>query len=282
MKKMRMSKRGFTLTEIIIVVAIIVIVAAGAFVGVGVALENAKRQSGEVNRRHGQGADGKELFEDEAWDAVDSIAKNAAKFFDVNTYDPDEDSGNNVVSGDNNTNGGDNGGGSIDEDNNNTPPTTQKQETDEERREREKREREERERQEREAAESRRIKESIEASISQSIEQSIAESIAESSRLAENNPPPTSNASGSSVDLRPNDNNGWNSKLKFNKKITEAIIYTDSSSFAVNLNGQYNVEPLGNNRYRVYFCADGWGSKAKEIPFNVNNGTQKVYIESFS
>jgi len=281
MKKIRMSKRGFTLTEIIIVVAIIVIVAAGAFVGVGVALDKAKKQRDEVTKRHGQSEDGKELFEDEAWGAVDSIAKNAAKFFDVDTYDPDEQNNNNN-SGDNNTNGGGSGGGSIDEDNNNTPPTTQKQETDEERREREKREREERERQEREAAESRRLKESIEASISESIEQSIAESIAESSRQAENNPPPTSNASGSSVDLKANDNNGWHSKLKFNKKITEAIIYTDSSSFAVNLNGQYNVEPLGNNRYRVYFCADGWGSKAKEIPFNVNNGTQKVYIESFS
>ena len=41
MKKMRNSKRGFTLTEIIIVVAIIVIVSSAAFVGVAVVLQKA-------------------------------------------------------------------------------------------------------------------------------------------------------------------------------------------------------------------------------------------------
>ncbi len=89
MKKIRNSKRGFTLTEIIVVVAIIVIVSAAAFVGIAITINNAKANSARVEARHGQDSDGKELFEAEAWDAVDSLAKGAAKFFDVATYDPD-------------------------------------------------------------------------------------------------------------------------------------------------------------------------------------------------
>jgi prepilin-type N-terminal cleavage/methylation domain-containing protein len=88
MKKMRVSKRGFTLTEIIIVVAIMVIVASAAFVGVAVALENARKNSDEVNRRHGRDESGKELFEAEAWEEIDELTKDAANFFDVSMYKP--------------------------------------------------------------------------------------------------------------------------------------------------------------------------------------------------
>ena len=88
MKKMRNSKRGFSLTELIIVVAIIVIVASAAFVGVAVVLENAKNSSDEVNRRHGRDESGKELFEAEAWVEIDELTKDAANFFDVSLYKP--------------------------------------------------------------------------------------------------------------------------------------------------------------------------------------------------
>ena len=88
MKKMRNSKRGFSLTELIIVVAIIVIVASAAFVGVAVVLENAKNSSDEVNRRHGRDESGKELFEAEAWIEIDELTKDAANFFDVSLYKP--------------------------------------------------------------------------------------------------------------------------------------------------------------------------------------------------
>ena len=88
MKKMRNSKRGFTLTEIIIVVAIMVIVASAAFVGVAVVLENARRNEAEVNRRHGRDESGKELFEAEAWVEIDELTKDAANFFDVSLYKP--------------------------------------------------------------------------------------------------------------------------------------------------------------------------------------------------
>lgn len=104
MKKIRNSKRGFTLTEIIVVVAIIVIVSAAAFVGIAITINNAKANSAKVAARHGQDSDGKELFEAEAWDAVDSLAKGAAKFFDVATYDPDT-SPNNVTVDEQSTNG---------------------------------------------------------------------------------------------------------------------------------------------------------------------------------
>lgn len=88
MKKMRMSKRGFTLTEIIIVVAIMVIVASAAFVGVAVVLENAKNNRDNLQRTHGRDEDGKELFEAEAWNEIDELTKDAANFFDVSLYKP--------------------------------------------------------------------------------------------------------------------------------------------------------------------------------------------------
>lgn len=111
MKKIRNSKRGFTLTEIIVVVAIIVIVSAAAFVGIAITINNAKANSARVNATHGQDSDGKELFEAEAWDTVDSLAKGAAKFFDVATYDPDNSP--NAVVADDQTVNGDLSGGST-------------------------------------------------------------------------------------------------------------------------------------------------------------------------
>lgn len=88
MKKMRNSKRGFTLTEIIIVVAIMVIVASAAFVGVAVVLNKARTAQGDLDRTHGTDADGKELFEAEAWEEIDELTKDAANFFDVSLYKP--------------------------------------------------------------------------------------------------------------------------------------------------------------------------------------------------
>lgn len=120
MKKISNSKRGFTLTEIIVVVAIIVIVSAAAFVGIAITINNAKTNAERVNERHGQDSDGKELFEAEAWDAVDSLAKGAAKFFDVATYDPDdkpkEPEDNTPTDGDLTVDGGSTGGGGGDSD----------------------------------------------------------------------------------------------------------------------------------------------------------------------
>lgn len=88
MKKIRNSKRGFTLVEIIIVVAIIVIVSAASFVGIAVTLNNAKANADKVNQQHGVDENGKDLFEAEAWDKIDGLTKDAAKFFDASKYKP--------------------------------------------------------------------------------------------------------------------------------------------------------------------------------------------------
>ena len=93
MKKMRMSKRGFTLTEIIVVVAIIVIVASAAFVGVAVTLEKANKRSEDINKTHGRDPTGKDLFEADAWVEIDKWTKDAAKFFDINYYTPSDGDG---------------------------------------------------------------------------------------------------------------------------------------------------------------------------------------------
>ena len=86
------------------------------------------------------------------------------------------------------------------------------------------------------------------------------------------------NAPGSSVQMK---SGWWDSKLKFNKGVTEAIIRTDGTGFAVNANGKYNVENLGGGRYKVKFVAQGWGQTEKNIPFHVDNANTFV-IESFS
>lgn len=88
MKKIRNSKRGFTLVEIIIVVAIIVIVSAAAFVGIAVTLNNAKANAKKVQQQHGVDENGKDLFEADAWDKIDGLTKDAAKFFDASKYKP--------------------------------------------------------------------------------------------------------------------------------------------------------------------------------------------------
>jgi prepilin-type N-terminal cleavage/methylation domain-containing protein len=131
MKKIRNSKRGFTLTEIIIVVAIMVIVASAAFVGVGVTLQHAKDTRDDVERTHGRDKDtGKELFEWEAWKKVDELTKDAAEFFDVSKYKP-------KVKEEENTNSN---SGSTNDDNNssgNSSTGTPNVETDAERKARE-------------------------------------------------------------------------------------------------------------------------------------------------
>ena len=84
MKKMRNSKRGFTLTEIIVVIAIIVIVASAAFVGIAVVIDNAK----DTEKKSWRDENSRELFEVEAWDEVDDWTYNVARFFDASTYTP--------------------------------------------------------------------------------------------------------------------------------------------------------------------------------------------------
>lgn len=82
MKKMSISKRGFTLTEIIVVVAIMVIVASAAFVGIAVTINRANDTSARLQRENGNS------FEKDAWTAVDNITEGAAKFFDISNYKP--------------------------------------------------------------------------------------------------------------------------------------------------------------------------------------------------
>ena len=82
MKKMSISKRGFTLTEIIVVVAIMVIVASAAFVGIAVTINRANDSAARLQTDNGNN------FEKDAWTAVDNITEGAAKFFDISNYKP--------------------------------------------------------------------------------------------------------------------------------------------------------------------------------------------------
>jgi len=126
MKKMRNSKRGFTLTEILIVVAIVVFLSAAAFVGVAVTLNNARETNAKLQLENGDN------FEVEARQAVKDITANAAEFFDIPYYTPENNSGEETEetedpesTGETETPGG--GGGDTHE--NSPTPTTKATET---------------------------------------------------------------------------------------------------------------------------------------------------------
>lgn len=64
MKKIRNSKRGFTLTEIVLVISIIVILSAASFVGVAATINNAENARKNIKDNH------VDSFEESAWNQV--------------------------------------------------------------------------------------------------------------------------------------------------------------------------------------------------------------------
>jgi prepilin-type N-terminal cleavage/methylation domain-containing protein len=94
------------------------------------------------------------------------------------------------------------------------------------------------------------------------------------------------NAAGSSVTYVPNDNNGWHSSITFDTPVTSVVIQTDSKDVpSVNDNGKYGVKPVAGtpNTYEIYWQADGWGQpKSTKLPFNVSNDTTYVTVVSYT
>lgn len=82
MKKLSNSKRGFTLTEILIVTAIVVIVSAAAFAGVAITLSRARDTQKNLKENNGDN------FEVAARSEVDAINENAADFAEIPSYKP--------------------------------------------------------------------------------------------------------------------------------------------------------------------------------------------------
>ena len=82
MKKMSSSKRGFTLTEILIVTAIVIIVSAAAFAGVAITLSRARDTQKNLKENNGDN------FELAARSEVDAINENAADFAEIPSYKP--------------------------------------------------------------------------------------------------------------------------------------------------------------------------------------------------
>ena len=85
MKKIRNSRRGFTLTEILLVTGIIVLVSAAAFVGVAVTLNRARDASDDA-RNHADN------FELEARSWIETITPNKADFASQSYYEPESES----------------------------------------------------------------------------------------------------------------------------------------------------------------------------------------------
>ena len=85
MKKIRNSRRGFTLTEILLVTGIIVLVSAAAFVAVAVTLNRARDASDDA-RNHADN------FELEARSWIETITPNKADFASQSYYEPESES----------------------------------------------------------------------------------------------------------------------------------------------------------------------------------------------
>lgn len=85
MKKIRYSKRGFTLTEILLVTGIIVLVSAAAFVGVAVTINRARDASDDAR-------DHADNFELEARSWIETITPNKADFASQSYYEPESES----------------------------------------------------------------------------------------------------------------------------------------------------------------------------------------------
>ena len=119
MKKMSSSKRGFTLTEILIVTAIVVIVSAAAFAGVAITLSRARETQKNLKENNGDN------FENAARSEVDAINKDAADFAEIPSYKPKDseatEESSEDESSDEDTNGG---GGDVDPKDTPTPLPT--------------------------------------------------------------------------------------------------------------------------------------------------------------
>jgi prepilin-type N-terminal cleavage/methylation domain-containing protein len=82
MKKMRNGKRGFTLTEIVVVVAVIVILASASVLGIIVTVNKAQYQADQLEENNGAN------FEYQAWKKVNTLGKGLAKSYTPPTYKP--------------------------------------------------------------------------------------------------------------------------------------------------------------------------------------------------
>jgi prepilin-type N-terminal cleavage/methylation domain-containing protein len=82
MTKMKESRRGFTLVEIVVVVAIIVIVAAAAFLGVAVTVKRATDSRNQLVQHNGDN------FEVDARNEIEHL-KADPNFTPIQQYDPD-------------------------------------------------------------------------------------------------------------------------------------------------------------------------------------------------
>ncbi|MBR4430684.1 MAG: type II secretion system protein [Clostridiales bacterium] len=119
MKKMSNSKRGFTLTEILIVTAIVVLVSAAAFTGVAITLSRARETQKNLKENNGDN------FENAARSEVDAINENAADFAEIPSYKPKDSEA--TESSDESSEGSEsstNGGGNNGEPNTPTPRPT--------------------------------------------------------------------------------------------------------------------------------------------------------------
>ncbi|MBR3279973.1 MAG: type II secretion system protein [Lachnospiraceae bacterium] len=83
MKKMRNSRRGFTLTEIILVVAIIVLLSSVSIVGIAATMTKAKNAQLKLQTQNGDN------FEVEAWGEVNSIGVGMGGYYATPEYTPE-------------------------------------------------------------------------------------------------------------------------------------------------------------------------------------------------
>lgn len=245
MKKTTLSKKGFTLTEIVVVVAIIVIISAAAFVGVAVTLKRANDSRTLLNEQKG------DQFELAARESIRNLTGNAADYVEAEYYEPDDDDepvnggggegegGEGEGEGEGEGGGGSGGsggsGGDVGGGGGGTPVTN-----------------------------------------------TPTPVPATATPTPTTAPSGGHNAAGSSVTYVDDNNNYWGSSFHFNTSITTCIVVSDGSDFSIETSGRYNLTSLGGGRYQIDWQADGWGvPKLSDVKFH-SSGASNVYVESFS
>ena len=82
MKKMRVSKKGFTLTEIVLVIAVIVILSSASVIGIAATMNKAKTAELKLQAENGDN------FEVVAWSKVNSIGEGLGGNYESPEYTP--------------------------------------------------------------------------------------------------------------------------------------------------------------------------------------------------
>ena len=224
---MKNSKKGFTLSEVLIVVAIIVIVSAAGMAGIAIAVQDANARGEKIQQLHGEGnweAEANQKIKENApiagddevlEESLDTPAPTAGATSDSETLDegtptPTAGSSSTGTGTGSGSTGTGTGGGTTDADTGSTGTGT-----------------------------------------------GTGSGTGTSSSGNTTPTTPSTNAAGSSVNINTSEVNNWNGNISFDSGVKSVVVSTEDPNFDINA-WKYKTTPLGNNQYQITYTADQW------------------------